>query len=88
MVADLKNKKPSQWYSMLKRISSHDQHKSEKVNVEEINHLSDSQQAEVIAEKFAFIQNQFEPINPAGLKIPHYSHKIFPSSSRLMFGCH
>ena len=39
MIADLKHKKPGQWYSALKRISSHDIHKKEKQSVFEINHL-------------------------------------------------
>ena len=36
IVADLKNSHPDQWYSKLKRMTNHDQLKSEQVNVEEI----------------------------------------------------
>ena len=36
MVKDLKNSKPSQWYSKLKRLCSYDQQKSDPVNVESL----------------------------------------------------
>ena len=51
-VPDLKLKKPGQWYSCLKSITSHDQLKNEKPSVEEISHLSDQEQSEVITEQF------------------------------------
>ena len=54
-VSELKIKKPGQWYSCLKRITSYDQLKNEKVNVDELNHLPDQVQAEKIAENFAAI---------------------------------
>ena len=61
MIADLRKKKPSQWYSSLKRISGLDQ-KSEKVVIEELNHLPDDKQAEVIADYFASIPNEYEAL--------------------------
>ena len=42
----------------LKKITSANQHRDEKPIVQEINHLSDQEQAEVIAEQFARIQNE------------------------------
>ena len=56
-VADLKLKNPGQWYSCLKRITSHDQHRNDQPMVDEINHLPDQQQAEMIADKFASIRS-------------------------------
>ena len=44
-VSDLKTKNPGQWYSCLKRITSYDQ-KDGQVNIDEISHLSDQDQAE------------------------------------------
>ena len=61
-VADLKNMKPGQWYSCLKKLTSFDQLKCDQPNVEEIRHLSDQAQAELIADKFAKIQNEYEPL--------------------------
>ena len=60
-VADLKKKSPGQWYSALKRITSSDQ-RSDQINIEEINHLTDQEQAERIAEKFSSIQNEYQPL--------------------------
>ena len=37
-VAHLKLAKPSKWFACLKRITSHDQHRSEEPKVENINH--------------------------------------------------
>ena len=45
-VADLKEKSPGQWYSCLKKISSNDQVK-DKVNIDDISHLSDQEQVEI-----------------------------------------
>ena len=53
-VADLRQKKPSQWYSCLKKITSHDQ-KNQQVNIDEISHLTDQEQAEIIAENVSSI---------------------------------
>ena len=65
IVSDLKLSNPSQWYSKLKRMTSHDQLKTEQVNVEEISHLSDQDQAEKIADSFSTISNQYDEIDPA-----------------------
>ena len=64
IVSDLKNLNPGQWYSKLKRMTSHDQLKSEKVIVENICHLSDKEQVEIIADSFSRVSNQYEPIDP------------------------
>ena len=47
-VAELKLKKPGQWYLCLKNITSYDQHNDQPV-VDKISHLTDQQQAEIIA---------------------------------------
>ena len=59
-VEDLKKKKPSQWYSSLKKMSSFDQLKNDEPVVDDISHMSDQDQAEQIAEKFASIPNSYE----------------------------
>ena len=50
-----KQKIAGKWYSALKRISSFDQIKTEQPVVDEINHLPDQEQAELIADQFASI---------------------------------
>ena len=77
-VADLKLKKPGQWYSSLKRITSYDQQKHDQPLVDEINHLPDEQQAEIIAAKFASIQNEYEPLKTEDISVPYFEESDIP----------
>ena len=72
MIADLRNKKPSQWYSSLKRISGYDQ-KSENVVIEEINQHTDQQQAEKIADYFSSIPNEYEALKNDDIEVPPFT---------------
>ena len=72
MIADLRKKNPSQWYSSLKRISGYDK-KSENILIQEINHSSDQEQAEKIAEYFSSIPNEYEPLKTKDIKVPPVS---------------
>ena len=49
-ICDLKTKKHGLWYTSLKRLTSYDQLKNEQPSVEEISHLTDQQQSEIIAD--------------------------------------
>ena len=80
-VAELKTKNPSQWYSCLKNISSHDQHKNEEPNVGEIRHLSDQEPVELIANQFAKIQNEYEPLEKTDISVPPFSESEIPNFS-------
>ena len=77
-VAELKLKKPGQWYSCLKKITSYDQQKHEQQNVDDISHLPDQQQAEIIAEKFASIQNEYQPLNSEDISVPTFEEREIP----------
>ena len=59
-------------------MSSHDQLKSEEVNVQEICHLSDQVQAELIADSFSKISNQYNPINTAEICLQPENKKPAP----------
>ena len=76
-VADLKTKNPGQWYSCLKRITSNDQ-MSHQINIDEINHLSDQEQAEIIAAKFSSIQNEYQPLKTDDIAVPPFSAEDIP----------
>ena len=76
-VADLKQKKPGQWYSWLKRVSSYDQ-KNDQVNIAEISHLPDQEQAEIIAAKFSSIQNEYDPIRREDIYVPPFAEEEIP----------
>ena len=70
-ISDLKQKNPGQWYSSLKRITSNDQ-MNKQVNIDEISHLSDQQQAEIIADKFSAIPNSYQPLKNEDVQIPPF----------------
>ena len=63
---------------VLKRITSYEQQKQQKINVDEISHLSDAEQAEIIAEKFASIQNEYSPLKSDDVEIPPFSKEEVP----------
>ena len=78
IIKDLKVSNPSQWYSKLKRICSFDQHKSDPVIVETIKHLSDEQQAEVIADKFSKVSQEYDPLKTEDIQVPKFSEVTIP----------
>ena len=77
-VADLKLKKPHQWYSSLKKMSSYDQMKNDQPVVDDISHLSDQDQAEAIAEKFASIPNSYQPLKTEDINVPTFTKDEIP----------
>ena len=78
---ELKIKNPGQWYSCLKNITSFDQQKNEQPNVEEIRHLSDQEQADIIAQQFARIQNEYEPLKSEDISVPYCAKSDIPHFS-------
>ena len=78
IIKDLKHSKPNQWYSKLKRLCSYDQHKSEPIIVDSIKELSDSDQAEAIADKFAKISQEYEPLKKDDIVVPAFEESTIP----------
>ena len=74
MIADLRQKNPSQWYSSLKRISGYDK-KSEKVIIAEIFDQTDQEQAEAIADYFSSIPNEYDALQDDDIKVPMFTKK-------------
>ena len=64
IVSDLKTSNPSKWYSKLKRMSGQDQNQLNQntINVTELDGIYDKLQGEIIADHYAQISNQYEPI--------------------------
>ena len=52
--------------------------KTEQINVDEINHLPDDQQAEIIAKKFTYIQNIYEPLKTEDISVPPFAESEIP----------
>ena len=78
MIKDLKTSNTSQWYSKLKRLCAYDKKKLEPVIVESLKHLSDDKQAEEIADKFARVSQEYEPLKDEDIKVPQYDAKSVP----------
>ena len=78
IIKDLKTANPSQWYSKLKRLCSFDQHKSDPVIVESIKHLTDKEQAEVIADKFSKVSQEYDPLRTTDILVPEFSESSIP----------
>ena len=70
IVQDLKQSNVGKWYSKLKRMSSIDQTKEEKVVVQDIMDLPSNQQAELIADEFAKISNLYDPLKSEDIEMP------------------
>ena len=64
--------KSGQWYSKLRRITNFDQEKGEVLQVDEINHLNDQDQAEAIADSFSSISNEYDPVSREKITIPQF----------------
>ena len=58
-------------------MTSNDQ-MSKNINIEDISHLPDQEQAELIADKFSSIQNEYDPLKTEDINIPDFQEKDVP----------
>ena len=82
-VKKLRHTKPHQWYSTLKYLTNFDQLKTEEPIVENIKHLSDIEQAELILEKLAKVGNLFEPLQSCDIQTAEFTESEIPQVSQL-----
>ena len=78
MIDDVITVRDGQWYSKLKRISNYDKAKSEQLQVDEINHMTDQEKAEAIADSFSAISNEYKPVNKDEIDIPKFTKSSIP----------
>jgi hypothetical protein len=52
--------------------------KSDLVQVDEISHMTDEDQAEAIADSFSSISNEYEPVKKDDIKVPEFSRSSIP----------
>ena len=67
-----------QWYSKLKRICSYDEQKNAKIEIDEIKHSSQTEQAETFSEYFANTRQEFNQLNKNDIQIPKFSESDIP----------
>ena len=68
---------PKSWYRNLKKIMNND-NTEEKVEVDCIRHLPDTEQVEVIASKFAEISNLYDSLDRSQIDIPEFTADEVP----------
>ena len=79
IVQDLKISKPGQWHQKLKRMTSHDQAKSEVPIVQSLQGMSNQAQAEKIADQFGHISNLYDPLQTEDISLDEIvNEKPFP----------
>ena len=78
MIEDLKNSNPNKWYSKIKRMTSYDQNKSSPVTIEEIEEYDDEKQANLIADKFSAISQEYSPLDQNQIQIPLFDVSTVP----------
>ena len=71
-IAKLKKANPRKWYSELKKLTSFDQHESEDIVVDDIKDFSVEKQAELIADKFAEVSNEYDKLKTDDINIPEF----------------
>ena len=77
-IASLKKSDPKKWFYWVKRLVSNDQSKKQEVFVEDINHLTKERQAELIADSFAKISQDYEKLKKTDIKIPFFRLEDIP----------
>ena len=69
-IKKLRKVKPKHWYREFKKLTSFDQLKSEEIDVEEIKDLPSKEQAELIADNFAAISQEYDKLETDDIQIP------------------
>ena len=79
-IKHLKASNSKMWYKNLKKLLKYDQ-KEDKLEVESIKHLPDEEQAELIAQKFAEVSNEYQALNRDEINIPMLHKNEIPKTS-------
>ena len=71
-IKNLRKAKPGKWYSEFKKLTRFDQQTSENITVESIKDLPVAEQAELIADKFAQVSQEYEKLKNEDIEIPAF----------------
>ena len=77
-IHNLKNANPKQWYQQLKKLTSIDQHLNDELIVDEIKEFSYKEQAELIANKFAEVSQEYDRLEDKDIKLPEFTESEIP----------
>ena len=79
-VEDLKNSNPNQWYSKVKRMGGISDIHSGDILVEELEGVSNSNQAERIAQHYAQVSNEYQALKKDDIPSSLYTTEELPPS--------
>ena len=82
MVRQIRESDPSKWYSLLKRITKYNVEKKEELNIEAINHLTDDEQVEVIANYFNATSQKYEEVKSEDIEVKEINPENIPQFSQ------
>ena len=74
----LRTGNPRKWHKELKKLTRFDQHQDEEIQVENIKEFTDAEQAELIANKFAAVSQEYKKLEKTDVKIPEFSESDIP----------
>ena len=77
----MRNSKPRQWHRELKNLTKFGGDKSDEIIVDSIKEFSKQEQAELIADKFAEVSQEYDEIRSENIDIPKFSGKDIPEVS-------
>ena len=80
-ISKLRKSKPGKWYSELKKLTNFDKFKNEELVVESIKDLSAYEQAELIADKFSEVANEYDRLQTEDIDVPNFQEKEIPQFS-------
>ena len=76
-IRNLRTSNPRMWHKQLKILMTGSE-SQELPEVESIKHLPDSEQAELIADKFAEVSNLYDELDRNAINVPSFSEKDIP----------
>ena len=77
-IRNLRKLEPRKWHNELKKLTCYDQQKSEEIVVESIKDLPINEQAELIADRFASVSQEYEKLKTEDIKIQEFSFDQIP----------
>ena len=77
-IEKLRKNNPKQWHREFKKLTRFDQHQEEVLVVESIKDFNDEEQAEMIADKFAEVSQEYDKLEKEDIDIPEIAEEDFP----------
>ena len=90
-VTDLKSINPGKWYSMARKIGAVDKSSNGDIKIEALSNFSNSESAQIIAEHFSAVSNEYAPVTaeqlpcylPAQMPPQVSEHEVYARMMRL-----